>query len=167
MLDLARHGWRRLGKRLFEPFPVVAGNRIEGFAKGPDFFTRMTDAIHAATATVDVEMYLWDDDEVGRAFVAALHAAAVRGLNERAYAATEGHIIEGKPDAETTRRLLQSLRDETLLLAGAGELPARNVANLAFLLYSEYLLAVELAGTLLLVATVGAVAIAHRKGAAT
>ena len=31
-------------------------------------------------------------------------------------------------------------------------------------LYSEYLVAVELAGTLLLVATIGAVAIANRKG---
>ena len=50
------------------------------------------------------------------------------------------------------------------LLYGAGELPARNVANLGLLLYADHLLAVELAGTLLLVATIGAVAIAHRKG---
>ena len=50
---------------------------------------------------------------------------------------------------------------------GAGELPARNVRNLGLVLYTEHLLAVELAGTLLLVATIGAIAIAHRKGVAT
>ena len=48
----------------------------------------------------------------------------------------------------------------------AGELPARNVGNLGLLLYADHLLAVELAGTLLLVATIGAVAIAHRRGTA-
>ena len=58
------------------------------------------------------------------------------------------------------------LREELLLLAGTAELPARNVANIGLLLYADHLLAVELAGTLLLVATIGTVAIAHRKGAA-
>jgi NADH-quinone oxidoreductase subunit J len=55
------------------------------------------------------------------------------------------------------------LRDEVVLLAGAGQLPARNVGNLGYLLYTDHLLAVELAGTLLLVATIGAIAIAQRK----
>jgi NADH:ubiquinone oxidoreductase subunit 6 (subunit J) len=55
------------------------------------------------------------------------------------------------------------LREQVLLLAGSSELPARNAANLGFVLYSEHLLAIELAGTLLLVATIGAIAIAHKK----
>jgi hypothetical protein len=42
-------------------------------------------------------------------------------------------------------------------------LPAANVAGLGYLLYSKHLLAVEIAGTLLLVATIGAIAIAHRR----
>jgi NADH:ubiquinone oxidoreductase subunit 6 (subunit J) len=41
-------------------------------------------------------------------------------------------------------------------------LPAENVAGLGRTLFSDYLIAVEIAGTLLLVATVGAIAIAHR-----
>jgi len=41
-------------------------------------------------------------------------------------------------------------------------MPAGNVAALGRSLFSEYLLAVELAGTLLLVATIGAIAITHR-----
>jgi NADH:ubiquinone oxidoreductase subunit 6 (subunit J) len=61
------------------------------------------------------------------------------------------------------REAVKTLRDELFVYRGNGRLPARNVANLGFLLYSEHLLAVEMAGTLLLVATVGAVAIARRK----
>jgi hypothetical protein len=61
---------------------------------------------------------------------------------------------------------VRRLREDVLLLAGSGELPARNVANIGYLLYAHHLLAVELAGTLLLVASIGAVAIARRRGAA-
>ncbi len=53
--------------------------------------------------------------------------------------------------------------DGGMVLAGVRDLPARNVAGIGYLLYSEHLLAVELAGTLLLVATVGAVAVAGRR----
>ncbi len=47
---------------------------------------------------------------------------------------------------------------------GNGELPAENVAYLGRSLFTDYLLAVELAGTLLLVATIGAIAVAIRAG---
>jgi NADH:ubiquinone oxidoreductase subunit 6 (subunit J) len=47
---------------------------------------------------------------------------------------------------------------------GRPELPAENVAYLGRSLFTDYLLAVELAGMLLLVATIGAIAIAHRRG---
>ncbi len=57
----------------------------------------------------------------------------------------------------------EALRPELLVYLGNGHLPARNVANLGAVLYSEHLLAVEMAGTLLLVATIGAVAIAGRR----
>jgi len=65
----------------------------------------------------------------------------------------------GKAD----RAALQKLKDEVAVYSGNGQLPARNVSNLGLLLYSEHLLAVEMAGTLLLVATIGAVAIAGRR----
>lgn len=65
----------------------------------------------------------------------------------------------GKADRAT----LQKLKDEVAVYSGNGQLPARNVSNLGLLLYSEHLLAVEMAGTLLLVATIGAVAIAGRR----
>jgi NADH-quinone oxidoreductase subunit J len=46
---------------------------------------------------------------------------------------------------------------------GQGVLPANNVEYLGRTLFSDYLLAVELGGTLLLVATIGAIAIAGRR----
>lgn len=68
-----------------------------------------------------------------------------------------------KPDTDAVKTQAKKLRDEVILLRGTAELPADNVRNLGLVLYSEHLLAIELAGTLLLVAVIGAVAIAHRK----
>jgi NADH:ubiquinone oxidoreductase subunit 6 (subunit J) len=50
----------------------------------------------------------------------------------------------------------------TLANRDSGGLSAENVAGLGRTLFSDYLLAVEIAGTLLLIATVGAIVIAHR-----
>ncbi|MDY3554136.1 NADH-quinone oxidoreductase subunit J [Gemmata sp. JC717] len=74
---------------------------------------------------------------------------------------------EGRsPTRDGAKAAVRKLREEVLLLRGSGDLPAGNVRNLGFVLYSQHLLAVELAGTLLLVAVIGAVAITHRKGGA-
>ncbi len=66
-------------------------------------------------------------------------------------------------NAATTKDQLKTVRDKLAVFRGSTDLPARNVANIGVLLYSEYLLAVEMAGTLLLVATIGAVTIANRR----
>ena len=73
----------RLGRRLVEPFPLVAGNRFATAERSDAYFGRMLGAINEARASVDVEMYLWVDDEVGQSFVAALHAAVTRGVRVR------------------------------------------------------------------------------------
>ena len=112
----------------------------------------------------DEKSALLRSDEQAEAVLA--RAAVVRKLNHRLYTDAENNFIDGKNDATTPRTEAANLRDETMLLAGSGELPARNVANIGYLLYADHLLAVELAGTLLLVATIGAVAIAQRKGVA-
>jgi NADH:ubiquinone oxidoreductase subunit 6 (subunit J) len=49
---------------------------------------------------------------------------------------------------------------------GLPQLPAQNAGYLGKSLFTDYLLPVELGGTLLLVAAIGAVAIAHRRAAA-
>jgi len=92
-------------------------------------------------------------------------AADIRKQNEKAFDAVVNNVFDGKPSREITKSELRNLRDDVVVLAGAGGLPARNVGNLGYLLYADHLLAVELAGTLLLVATIGAIAITQRKGA--
>jgi hypothetical protein len=82
-------------------------------------------------------------------------------------------LEEAKPEAE---RSVGRLRppDRVLLSPFSGTpanqppqpLPAENVAGLGRSLFTDYLLAVELGGTLLLVATVGAVVISFRRAAA-
>jgi NADH:ubiquinone oxidoreductase subunit 6 (subunit J) len=47
---------------------------------------------------------------------------------------------------------------------GQPRMPAENAAHLGKSLFTDYLLPVELGGFLLMVATIGAIAIAHRKG---
>ncbi len=104
------------------------------------------------------------------------NAASIRKQAEELRATARGAFdavenLSVKPaatDAElaAAAKELSALREATVLLAARGELPARNVASLGYSLYTDYLLAVELAGTILLVATIGAVAIASRKGAA-
>lgn len=92
-------------------------------------------------------------------------AAKVRDLGNTAFKKVFTANAEPKRVSPTDACAeVRKLREEVLLLHGAGELPARNVGNLGLLLFADHLLAVELAGTLLLVATIGAVAIAHRKG---
>ena len=105
-----------------------------------------------------------------RARATARQAEKVRDQARRAFNAAENALL-AKPalteaEVRAAARPLAGLRDEMLLLAGQGELPARNVAAVGYALYADHLLAVEMAGTLLLVATIGAVAIAGRKGAA-
>jgi phosphatidylserine/phosphatidylglycerophosphate/cardiolipin synthase-like enzyme len=78
--------WRRLGARLLEPFPVVEGGTVRSIGAHSVCFETMLAAIEFAERTVDVEMYVWEDDDTGRAFAEALGAAAGRGVAVRVLA---------------------------------------------------------------------------------
>ncbi len=80
---MTRRPRRRLGRRLPDPFPTVAGNSVAAFVDGREYFDRMAAAVAGARICVDLEMYLWDDDVVGRRFVDALREAAARGVRVR------------------------------------------------------------------------------------
>lgn len=80
----------RLGRRLLEPFPPVGGNSVVPLLHGDDFYLRMVEGIARARRSVEVEMYLWDDDEIGARFVEALRAAAARGVRVRVLADAYG-----------------------------------------------------------------------------
>ncbi len=93
-------------------------------------------------------------------------AERLRESSRRTFDRAENRLLKATvtpDDLGKVRADLRRLADEVRLLAAHGELPARNVANLGYTLYSDYILAVELVGTILLVATIGAVRIAARR----
>jgi len=68
------------------------------FELGREYFARMLDAIEQARVSVDVEMYLWDNDALGRRFIEALRRAAQRGLRVRVLADGYGaRAVVGRP----------------------------------------------------------------------
>lgn len=115
---------------------------------------------NAEYGTIQKRLEYYRHDRQAREVLERVHEVRERNAvaMRKAEIATEGRATPAAARAE-----VRKLREEVLLLAGAGELPARNVGNLGLLLYADHLLAVELAGTLLLVASIGAVAIAHRR----
>lgn len=99
--------------------------------------------LEATKADPRVEAFLKQSDDL-------------RDANDRLFDVARDSAAKRNPVAE-------GVRAQLAVYLGNGHLPARNVENLGVVIYSEYLLAVEMAGTLLLVATVGAVAIAGRR----
>lgn len=91
-------------------------------------------------------------------------ADKIRKMNWDVHERLENFVLSQKGNPEEIRNEYHHLRDELVLLNGSAELPGRNVENLGFILYADHLLAIEMAGTLLLVATIGAVAIAQKRG---
>ncbi|CAN5630392.1 hypothetical protein BH11PLA2_BH11PLA2_13140 [soil metagenome] len=101
------------------------------------------------------------------------HAVAIRHQAEKLSATMpkaltniENKLLTPKTTAveiDALKAELATMSTDVSLLAAHGELPARNVANMGYVLYSDYLLGVEMAGAVLLVATIGAVLIANRR----
>jgi hypothetical protein len=77
-------------------------------------------------------------------------------------AAARSRIGDLRPTDAVT---LSAFAGQPSYRAGEARLPAANVPALGRALFSDYLLAVELGGRLLLVATIGAIAITHRSAA--
>jgi len=62
---------------------LSSGNRITPLENGDSAYPAMLAAIDAATCSVHLSTYLFESDEIGRRFVAALTAAAKRDLDVR------------------------------------------------------------------------------------
>jgi cardiolipin synthase len=62
---------------------MVAGNRAELLRNGDEIFPAMTGAIRGAKRSVDLESYIFVNDEAGRQFADALIEAAKRGVEVR------------------------------------------------------------------------------------
>ena len=72
----------RLGDQV-NPFPLSPGNRVEPLENGDEAFPAMLDAIGRAQRSVALATYIFDADDAGAAFAAALEAARRRGVEVR------------------------------------------------------------------------------------
>ena len=62
---------------------LTAGNAVRLLRNGAEAFPAWLDAIDAARTRVSMEMYIFDDDRIGRRFADALCCAARRGVSVR------------------------------------------------------------------------------------
>jgi cardiolipin synthase len=63
--------------------PLLPGNEIEPLVDGDEAFPAMIRAIEGATRSVGLSTYIFNDDQVGASFVAALRRAVGRGVGVR------------------------------------------------------------------------------------
>lgn len=72
-----------VGGDVLADMPVVQGNKAAFLRNGDAAYPEMLAAIAGAEASVALSSYIFDDDEVGAAFIAALVAAHERGVAVR------------------------------------------------------------------------------------
>lgn len=63
--------------------PLLAGNHVTPLVNGDEAYPAMLEAIRAAQRSVSLSTYIFDRDEAGRAFAAALGEAVRRGVEVR------------------------------------------------------------------------------------
>jgi NADH:ubiquinone oxidoreductase subunit 6 (subunit J) len=115
---------------------------------------------------VEIEEFKWpeanlkDDAATMKGALANLVAIGAQARNRLGCLQPPGNTLMSNLSGPPPAVPLKDLRRDA---AGQPVLPAENAAYLGKSLFTDYLLPVELAGTLLLVATVGAIAIAYRR----
>jgi NADH:ubiquinone oxidoreductase subunit 6 (subunit J) len=132
-------------------------------------FAAKVDAAAEQSSLVQMERLVGDRD----AFVAECRRLVREHQNGRwgtklnsAVTNVEADLGAPRKDLNSLHVSLQELAEVLHLIRKDHEpkaLPAANVEALGYRLYSEHLIAIEIAGTLLLVATIGAIAITHRR----
>ena len=85
--------------------PLAAGNRIEVLPDGDTAYPAMLAAIASAQKSVALCSYIFDDDQVGRAFIDALKTAKERGVEVRVLVDALGARYSRKRTVDSLRRL--------------------------------------------------------------
>ena len=93
---------RRIGDRVGN-FPLVPGNRVVPLVNGGNAYPAMLAAIEAALHSVHLSTYIFDGDETGGRFAAALGNAAARGVEVRVIVDSLGE----KYSRPTVRKMLK------------------------------------------------------------
>jgi NADH:ubiquinone oxidoreductase subunit 6 (subunit J) len=144
--------------------PVPDGNLFKDFRRVIVLGGRSTDLHDLGDAVVDLEFNEWQQARMDKN-VGKMRAALVK-LQTIGEEATS---VYGQAQPHGYRRLSEfsgpasaQPRDAIRRDNGVPRLPADNTAYLGRSLFTDYLLSVEVGGTLLLVATFGAIVIANR-----
>lgn len=104
--------------------PLLAGNTIELFPGGDDAYPAMIDAINAATTSVALCSYIFNDDPAGRRFVKALGRAVERGVAVRV-------LVDDLGSRYHRPRIFRALRAAGV--TAAGFMPTFVPAHMAYL----------------------------------
>jgi len=88
--------------QLKAPTVVYGGNRVRLLINGEQYFPELLAAIDAARRLIEIETYIYADDNIGHRVTEALAAAAIRGVEVRL-------LIDGFGGGEHARRLRQEL----------------------------------------------------------
>jgi len=88
--------------RLAAPTVVFGGNRIRLLVNGEQYFPELLAAIDGARRVIEIETYIFADDNIGHRVVDALAAAGSRGVEVRL-------LIDGFGGGEFARRLVDEL----------------------------------------------------------
>ncbi|HLN59114.1 MAG TPA: phospholipase D-like domain-containing protein [Thermoanaerobaculia bacterium] len=78
--------------RRIDESPILEGNRVRAFFRGPETFEAMCASIDAARKEVLVESYIFKDDATGRSLMETLGRAVGRGVSVRVLADAFGSI---------------------------------------------------------------------------
>lgn len=89
--------------------PLVGGNRLTLLQDGPATYAAMREAIAAATDHVNLQTYIFEDDEVGRRFAELLAERAADGV-------TVNVIYDSFGTLETPTRFFDRLREAGIRL---------------------------------------------------
>lgn len=102
----AANRWRahdRLSSRLTN-LPLTLGNQIEPLTGGRQAYDAMIKAIDTAEHTVALTTYIFQADQAGRRFIAALVRAHERGVQVRVLVDAVGNLYGLKPVSSLLRR---------------------------------------------------------------
>ena len=84
--------------------PLVAGNQLTPLVNGDEAYPDMLERIDAATRSVALSTYIFDNDSVGRSFTEALGRAVSRGLEVRVLVDAVGSRYSWPPIMRELRR---------------------------------------------------------------
>ncbi|MBK9243698.1 MAG: cardiolipin synthase ClsB [Burkholderiales bacterium] len=88
--------------RLAAPTAVYGGNRIRLLVNGEEFFPELLAAIERASRVIEIETYLFAEDNIGLRVMFALAEAAGRGVEVRL-------LVDGFGGGQFARRLVHDL----------------------------------------------------------